>query len=90
VTRSVGPKEAALRKARESKAGGEKAEGGDPEDRAEEAHGEEDGPAKVGKMLTSEKAERAKGDEGTRPVPNAALVKRLRNPPTSAERVRTP
>jgi hypothetical protein len=50
VTRSVGPKEAALRKARESKAGGKKAEEGDPEDRAEEAHGEEDGPAKVAKM----------------------------------------
>jgi len=90
VTRSVGPKEAARRKARELKAGGKKAEEGDPEDRAEEAHGEEDGPAKVAKILTFKKAERGKGDEGTPPVPNAALVKRPRNPPTSAERVRTP
>ncbi len=65
VTGSVGPKEAALRKARESKAGRKKAEEGDPEDRAEEAHGEEDGPAKVAKMLTFTKAEEAKGDEGT-------------------------
>ena len=64
MTRSVGPKEAALRKARESKAG-RKAEEGDPEDRAEEAHGEKDGPAKVAKMLTFKKAEEAKGDEGT-------------------------
>lgn len=69
MTRSVGPKEAALRKARESKSGGKKAEEGDPEDRAEEAHGEEDGPAKIAKMLTFKKAERAKGDEGTTPVP---------------------
>jgi len=44
VTRSVGPKEAALRKARESKAGGKKAEEGDPEDRAEEAHGKKTAP----------------------------------------------
>jgi hypothetical protein len=65
VTRSVGPKEAALRKARESKAGRKKAQEGDPEDRAEEAHGEKDGPAKVAKMLTFKKAEQAKGDEGT-------------------------
>jgi hypothetical protein len=63
VTGSVGPKEAALRKARESKARGKKAEEGDPEDRAEEAHG--DGPAKVAKMLTFKKAEEAKGDERT-------------------------
>ena len=47
MTGSVGPKEAALRKARESKAGRKKPEEGDPEDRAEEAHGEKDGPAKV-------------------------------------------
>ena len=47
MTRSVGPKEAALRKARQSKAGGKKAEEGDPEHRTEEAHGEEDDPAKV-------------------------------------------
>ena len=47
MTRSVGPKEAALRKARQSKVGGKKAEEGDPEDRTEEAHGEEGGPAKV-------------------------------------------
>ena len=65
MTRSVGPKEAALRKARESKAGRKKAQEGDPEDRAEEAHGEKDGPAKVAKMLTFKKAEEAKGDEGT-------------------------
>jgi hypothetical protein len=59
VTLSVGPKEAALRKARESKAGGKKAEEGDPEHCAEEAHGEEESPAKVAKMLTFKKGERA-------------------------------
>ena len=69
MTLSVGPKEAALRKARESKAGGKKAEEDDPEHRAEEAHSEEEGPAKVAKMLTFKKAERAKGDEGTPPLP---------------------
>ena len=69
MTGPVGPKEAALRKARESKAGGKKAEEGDPEHWPRKPTAKKTAPAKVAKMLTFKKAERAKGDEGAPPLP---------------------